>query len=70
LSLKKLDKSDADIVLKRMAKVLKNPELGKPLHSPLQGHRSERARNLRIVYKVEKGRIVFVFLGHRKEAYG
>ncbi|MBI3291960.1 MAG: type II toxin-antitoxin system RelE/ParE family toxin [Elusimicrobia bacterium] len=49
----------------------RDPSLGKPLHGKLQGLRSYRMGNYRILYEVRHSHlmIVVVELGHRREIY-
>jgi len=51
--------------------LLDEPERGKRLHFTLQGLRSWRTGDFRIVYRVEQVRIVvlIVAVGHRSEIY-
>lgn len=65
----KLDKHKKGILLKRIEKILENPQLGKPLHAPLQNYRSERIEHFRIVYTITRGTVLFVIFEHRKKAY-
>ena len=68
---RKLDKSQQKTILGRMEKIIREPELGKPLRKELAGYRAERVEKLRIVYKVEEKQkhIIFTFVSHRKKAY-
>lgn len=68
-SLKKLDKNQQRLILRRMDKILQMPELGKPLHAPMQNYRSERIEVFRIIYSQKGDTIYFAFLEHRKTAY-
>ena len=54
---------------KRIGKILEMPELGKPLHAPLNNYKSERMEKHRIVYKVVGSTVVFAWLEHRKHVY-
>jgi mRNA-degrading endonuclease RelE of RelBE toxin-antitoxin system len=65
----KLDKRQQEIVKKKMQKILENPELGKPLHVPLQNFKSERIEKLRIIYTLEGKTIKFTWLDDRGHAY-
>lgn len=65
----KLDGRMQELVLKKMDKILENPLLGKPLHSPLHTYRSERIEKYRIIYKINSEVIEFAWLDHRKHVY-
>ncbi len=67
--LKKLDRRQKTLVFNRIEKILSNPELGKPLHAPLNGFKSERLECYRIIYKQTGTTIEFAWLQHRDEAY-
>lgn len=67
--LKKIDKHQRRIVYKKINKILEAPELGKPLHAPLNHYKSERMEKYRIVYKVVGSTVEFAWLEHRKMAY-
>lgn len=66
----KLDKRQQQIVLKKMHKIVNQPELGKPLHAPFQNRRSERVENLRIIYKHEQSHVTFLYFDDRGHVYG
>ncbi len=66
---RKLDLAWKRKVDKVIDKITTRPELGKPLHSPLVGFRSERMGSARIVYFIKGDTVIFVYLKHRKEAY-
>lgn len=67
--LKKLDRHQKELVFKRIAKVLQNPQLGKPLHAPLANYLSERLENYRIVYKIKGDAVEFAWLDPRDRVY-
>ena len=67
--MKKLDRRQRQLVYKRIGKILEMPELGKPLHAPLNNYKSERMEKHRIVYKVVGSTVVFAWLEHRKHVY-
>jgi addiction module RelE/StbE family toxin len=48
-----------DHVLERLKD---EPQSGKPLHGPLEGHRSLRVGDLRIVYRFESERVLVLVL--------
>jgi len=42
---------------------------GQPLRRGLQGYRKLRVGDYRVIYKIEKGNIIILKIGHRKEVY-
>ncbi|MBS3061957.1 MAG: type II toxin-antitoxin system RelE/ParE family toxin [Candidatus Diapherotrites archaeon] len=66
---KKLDGRQQQLVKKKIDKIVENPEVGKPLHAPLQNFKSERIENLRIVYTIEGTLIKFAWIEDRGHAY-
>ena len=67
---KKLDSRQQELVKKKILKIAENPELGKPLHAPLQHFKSERVENLRIIYKMNEKMIEFAWIDDRGHVYG
>ncbi len=67
--LSKLDPQTRDVILKRMQKIIENPELGKPLHAPQQNHFSERVEKHRIIYTFTLEEVIFVFIEHRDKVF-
>jgi mRNA-degrading endonuclease RelE of RelBE toxin-antitoxin system len=63
------DKSVRIKVIKHIKKLAELPESGKPLSYELKGHRSVRVPPFRIVYRLEKDRIVINCFDHRKNVY-
>lgn len=66
----KLDKRMQGIVSKKMARVVSQPEPGKPMHRPLQNARSERIEKIRIIYRHENSHVTFLYFDHRDRVYG
>lgn len=66
---KKLDRHQRELIFYRIAKIQQQPELGKPLHAPLSGYRSERLEHWRIIYKITGNSVFFAWLEPRKHAY-
>ena len=66
---KKLDARQQSIVKKKMQKIIERPELGKPLHAPLQNFKSERIEKLRIIYTLEGKMVKFSWIDDRGHAY-
>lgn len=66
---RKLDLAWKVRVDKAIDKIIVRPELGKPLHVPFVGFRSERIGSSRIIYTMKGNRVIFAYLKHRKKAY-
>lgn len=69
--LQKLPKIKKDSVLKALKELEQDPFLGKPLTGELAGLFSLRVWPYRIIYRIEKSRLVVIVLniGHRQSAY-
>ena len=63
------DKSTRLKVIGQLKKLSRLPESGKPLKHGLKGHRSIRIPPFRIIYRIEKERIIINCFDHRKEVY-
>ena len=63
------DKSVRIKVIKHIKKLAELPESGKPLSYELKGHRTVRVPPFRIVYRLEKDRIIINCFDHRKNVY-
>ncbi|PIN72704.1 hypothetical protein COV21_01325 [Candidatus Woesearchaeota archaeon CG10_big_fil_rev_8_21_14_0_10_45_5] len=63
------DKSMRIKVIKHIKKLAALPESGKPLSYELKGHRSVRVPPFRIVYRLERERIIINCFDHRKDVY-
>ena len=63
------DKSTRLKIIKQLKKLSENPELGKPLKYNLKNHRSVRVTPYRIIYRLEKDRIIINCFDHRKDVY-
>lgn len=63
------DKSTRIKIIKHIKKLAELPESGKPLQYELKGHRSVRAPPFRIIYRLEKERIIINCFDHRKDVY-
>lgn len=66
---KKLDSSMQVMVDKKIIKISEQPQLGKPLHAPLQNHSSERVAHLRIVYTLTAEEITLQWIDGRDHVY-
>ena len=52
-----------------MDEISKHPEIGKALSDELQGYRSYRIGNYRLIYRIDNGRPVLAGIGPRKTIY-
>ena len=70
-SIKRLDPAVRRRMLAALRKLLADPERGKPLQLVLEGLRSWRTGDYRIVYRVIESRIeiLVVAVGHRRDVY-
>ncbi len=66
---KKLDPHQQEMVDKKIQKIAGQPELGKPLRTPLQNFKSERIEKLRIIYSLEGKLVKFAWIDDRGHAY-
>ncbi len=65
----KLDKSVLTRILDAESKVLRVPELGKPLSNELSGLFSEHIGRWRIIYTYDDSTVYFLHCRKRKEGY-
>ncbi|MBD3303738.1 type II toxin-antitoxin system mRNA interferase toxin, RelE/StbE family [Candidatus Woesearchaeota archaeon] len=56
-------------VINHLKKLGSLPESGKPLQHNLKGHRSTRIPPFRIIYRLEKDKIIINCFDHRKNIY-
>lgn len=56
-------------ITKQLQKILETPEAGKPLMHNLKNHRSLRVHPFRIIYRIEKDKLLVLCFDHRKEVY-
>ena len=63
------DKTTRLKIIKQLKKLSSLPEAGKPLKYNLKGHRSIRISPYRIIYRLEKERIIINCFDHRKDVY-
>ncbi|MBI4983083.1 type II toxin-antitoxin system RelE/ParE family toxin [Candidatus Woesearchaeota archaeon] len=63
------DKSTRIRVINRLQKLEQLPEYGKPLQYNLRGHRSIRVPPFRIIYRIERDKIIINCFDHRKDVY-
>lgn len=51
-------------------RLMSDPFLGgEPLRQSLKGHRKLRVGDYRVIYRVERNRIIVLKIGHRKDVY-
>ena len=69
--IKKLDGASRKMLEKGLLRIGSDPFLGKPLLKELKGYHSYRVPAYRIIYKIEKFKLVIlvVAVGHRKNIY-
>ena len=63
------DKSTRIKIINHLKKLALLPESGKPLQYNLKGHRSIRIPPFRIIYRLEKDKIIINCFYHRKDVY-
>jgi len=56
-------------IIKQIKKLTEKPETGKPLRYNLKNHRSIKIPPFRIIYRLEKERIIINCFDHRKDVY-
>ncbi|MFC1648199.1 type II toxin-antitoxin system RelE/ParE family toxin [Nanoarchaeota archaeon] len=67
---KKIKNKDTRLkIIKKIKKLSKTPESGKPLKYKLKNHRSLRIAPFRIIYRIEDNKIIVNCFDHRKQAY-
>ena len=67
--LKKADSSVKEKVVKKIKKIINEPEIGKPLRYDLKGERTMYVKPFRIIYSYSNNTIYFLRFKHRKEVY-
>ena len=63
------DKTTRLKLIKHIKKLGELPESGKPLKYDLKNHRSVRVPPFRIIYRLEKDRIIINCFDHRRDVY-
>lgn len=63
------DKKTRLRIIKTLKKLEQVPQSGKPLKYGLKNYRSIRIHPFRIIYRIEKDKIIINCFDHRKEAY-
>lgn len=56
-------------IIKAIKKLEKKPESGKPLKYGFRGHRRLLVKPFRIIYRIDRGRILVNLFEHRKSVY-
>ena len=66
-----LDGSVQRRIRQALRRLAANPNAGKPLQRPLRNRRSYRVGDYRIIYRVERDKLLVLVLtiGHRREVY-
>ena len=64
------DKTTRIRLIKQLKKLSEMPEAGKPLNYKWKNHRSVRVPPFRIIYRLERNKIIINCFDHRKEVYG
>ena len=63
------DSKVKDKIKKQIAKIIENPEAGKPLKYDLKGERTLYIKPYRLIYAFENDEIVLLRFLHREEVY-
>jgi len=66
---KKLDAQSRNKVFRVIDKIIKNPDIGKPLQYSLRNLRRIRFDCFRLIYEVKDDTIVLIKIGHGKKVY-
>lgn len=56
-------------ILKQIKKISECSDVGKPLGSRLSGYKSLRIKPFRIIYRIERDKIIINCFNHRKRVY-
>ncbi len=67
--LKKKDKALAMKVHKKLARILEDPELHKPLRNVLAGFRRVHIGHFVLMYKVKENILIIISIDHHDKAY-
>ena len=63
------DKTTRLKLIKHIKKLAEMPESGKPLKYEVKNHRSVRIPPFRIIYRLEKDKIIINCFDHRRDVY-
>ena len=58
-----------DKIEKQIEKILKNPNIGKPLKHDLKGERTIYIKPFRLIYTVQKDKLILLKFEHRNGVY-
>lgn len=56
-------------IRKQIVRIVKNPEVGKPLRFDLKGERTVYLKPYRLIYKIDGYKLTLLRFEHRKEVY-
>jgi len=56
-------------IKKQIEKIIRNPDVGKPLRHSMKGERTIYVKPFRIIYAVEGNKLTFLRFSHRGKAY-
>ena len=63
------DRLTRDWLEKQVRRIADDPEVGKPLNYALKGERTVRISSHRLIYAVDRDRLILLRFEHRKEVY-
>lgn len=63
------DRITQDKIEKQIKKVLKNPDIGKPLKYDLKGERTIYVKPFRLIYTVQQNKLILLRFEHRNGVY-
>ena len=63
------DKGLKEKLQKQIVKIAGNPNFGKPLRYGLKGERTIYVKPYRLIFKIEKDKLILLRFEHRDEAY-
>ena len=64
------NKSTKEKIKKQIIKIIKNPEIGKPLRFRLKGERTVYIKPYRMIYTLIKDKLCLLRFEHREKVYG
>ena len=67
-NIKKLNQFERDKIEKQIKKIIKNPNIGKPLKYK-RGERTIYIKPFRLIYAIRGEEIILLKFGHRKNVY-
>ena len=63
------DRATQDKIEKQIKKILKNPNVGKPLKHDLKGERRVYIKPFRLIYTFQRDRLILLKFEHRNGVY-